>query len=219
MGLRTAALYGRDPATLRTTAEMLALRGVHPHPREAAAALEAVRDAPPPDKPDRRRPLRVWVRSVSALLIFGGFMSPPSHEDEAARGRAPQAQGRRAAWRIGGGDLADHLGLPDHLHDRHGLGLREPHPPARPRVLLFYDGEADDARDAIKAAKERKRQGPQAPSQHSDRALRLSIALPLGFIGVADYYRQRTGVNWIGALGGLVALSLVIATAVVASRR
>ena len=32
MGLRTAALYGRDPSALRTTAEMLSLRGVHPPP-------------------------------------------------------------------------------------------------------------------------------------------------------------------------------------------
>jgi hypothetical protein len=36
MVLRTAALYGRDPRDLETTAEVLALRGVHPTvpPRE-----------------------------------------------------------------------------------------------------------------------------------------------------------------------------------------
>ena len=81
MALRTAALYGRDPSDPRTTAEMLALRGVHPTPELAAAALEAVRDAPPPPKPTTRRPLRVWVRAVKTLLIFGGFIDPPEEEE------------------------------------------------------------------------------------------------------------------------------------------
>jgi hypothetical protein len=35
----------------------------------------------------------------------------------------------------------------------------------------------------------------------------------------ADHVHQSTGVNWLGALGALVAASLVIATAVVASHR
>ena len=34
-----------------------------------------MRDTPLPDKPQRRRPIRVWVRSGYALLVFGGFMS------------------------------------------------------------------------------------------------------------------------------------------------
>ena len=33
MTLRTAALYGRDPRDLCTSAEMLALRGAHPDVR------------------------------------------------------------------------------------------------------------------------------------------------------------------------------------------
>jgi hypothetical protein len=44
MTLRTAALYGRDPGGLRTSAEMLALRGVHPDVETAEAALNSVRD-------------------------------------------------------------------------------------------------------------------------------------------------------------------------------
>ena len=44
MTLRTAALYGRDPRELRTCAEMLALRGVHPDVEAAEAALISVRD-------------------------------------------------------------------------------------------------------------------------------------------------------------------------------
>ena len=49
--------------------------------------------------------------------------------------------------------------------------------------------------------------------------LALSIAVPIGFIAYADHVRQTTGINWLGALGALVAASLVIATTVVARRR
>ena len=49
MTLRTAALYGRDPQELRTSAEMLALRGVHPDVEAAEAALISVRDKGLPD--------------------------------------------------------------------------------------------------------------------------------------------------------------------------
>ena len=55
MTLRTAALYGRDPRELRTSAEMLALRGVHPNVEAAEAALNSVRDAGTPDRPTQRR--------------------------------------------------------------------------------------------------------------------------------------------------------------------
>ena len=47
----------------------------------------------------------------------------------------------------------------------------------------------------------------------------LSIAVPIAFVAYADHVRNTTGVNWLGALGALVAVSLVIATTVIASRR
>jgi hypothetical protein len=85
MVLRTAALYGRDPRELDTSAEVLALRGVHPTVDAAREALLEVRDVPLPEKPATRRPLRTWVRSVHLLLIFGGFLSAPSDaRDESA---------------------------------------------------------------------------------------------------------------------------------------
>ena len=59
MLLRTAALFGRDPTALRTTAEMLALRGIHPTVDAAEASLKVVRATPLPDKPAERRPLNV----------------------------------------------------------------------------------------------------------------------------------------------------------------
>src|SRR3954463_14977947 len=62
MTLRTAALYGRDPAAMRTAAELLALRGVHPTAEAAEQALLAVSDQPPP--PETRRSLRTWVQAI-----------------------------------------------------------------------------------------------------------------------------------------------------------
>ena len=82
MTLRTAALYGRDPRELRTSAEMLALRGVHPDVEAAEAALSSVRDKGPPDQPAHRRSWRTWVHSVDRLLIFGGCVSPSVAEED-----------------------------------------------------------------------------------------------------------------------------------------
>ena len=53
MVLRTAALYGRDPRELDTSAETLVLRGVHPTVDVAREALENVRDVPLPGQAHR----------------------------------------------------------------------------------------------------------------------------------------------------------------------
>ena len=47
----------------------------------------------------------------------------------------------------------------------------------------------------------------------------LSVAIPIAFIAFVDHERQSTGITPLTAVGGLVALSLVIATAVIATRR
>ncbi|MFL5853040.1 MAG: hypothetical protein ACJ77G_11250 [Solirubrobacteraceae bacterium] len=216
MGLRTAALYGREPSDPRTTAEMLALRGVHPTPDQAAAALEEVRDAPPPPKPTTRRPLRVWVRSVKALLIFGGFLDPPTEERiEVAHPRLKAAAGIGigvAVWLITWVLPLTFMIAMAWACESHTRQLGR-------RILLFYDGQADSAREAIKAADRRTDKGHDRRRVLRAVAVFLSIAIPLGFIAVADHYRQSTGINGLGALGALVALSLVVAIAVVTSRR
>src|SRR5205807_2457360 len=86
MTLHTAALYDRDPRTLRTSAEMLALRGLHPDVESAEAALDAVRESRTPERPTQRRSWRVWVHSAYLMLVFGGFMSPSTAKEE---GRDP----------------------------------------------------------------------------------------------------------------------------------
>jgi hypothetical protein len=216
MALRTAALYGRDPTDPRTTAEMLALRGVHPTPDQAEAALNEVRDAPPPPKPTARRPLRVWVRAVKALLIFGGFLSPPEEEEREVAHPRLKAVGGLA---IGGAIWLTTWVLPLTFMIAMAWACESHTRQLGQRVLLFYDRQAESTREAIDAAHTATDQGHGRRRILRGIALFLSVAIPIGFVALANYYRQSTGINWLAALGALVALSLVIAVTVAASRR
>jgi hypothetical protein len=73
--------------------------------------------------------------------------------------------------------------------------------------------------EAIKAADQRTDRGHDKRAIARAVALFLSIALPIGFIAYVDHIRHTVGVNWLAALGAVVALSLVIATAVISSRK
>ncbi len=215
MTLRTAALYDRDPGTLRTGAEMLALRGVHPDVETAEAALLGVRDTAVPDKPPQRRPLRHWVHSVFLLLVFGGFMSPSEAETKRGiRERIRTILGLLfglALWVITWVFpvtfmVAMAWGCETHTRQ---LGRR---------ALLFYGGEADSIDAAIAGADKREDHGHDKRAILRSAVLFLSVAVPIAFVAVVDHVRNKTGVNWLGAVGAVVALSLVLAT-VVLSRR
>ena len=47
---------------------------------------------------------------------------------------------------------------------------------------------------------------------------KLFLVVALTFVAYADHVKQSTGINWLGALGALVAVSIVIATTVIARR-
>jgi hypothetical protein len=87
------------------------------------------------------------------------------------------------------------------------------------RALIFYDGEADTAQAAIAAARERQDRGHGKRASVRAMLVVMSVAVPIGFVAYANHVRQSTGVSWLAAVGALVALSLVVATTVIASRR
>jgi hypothetical protein len=217
MTQRTAALFGYDPRSLRTAAEMLALRGVHPNVETAEAALTTVKDKKMPDRPGHRRALRMWVHSAYLLLVFGGFMSPSSAK--------PPKQGWLERVRAGFSLL---LGiaiwlttwvLPATFMILMAWGCETHARQLGQRALVFYDGEQESISAAIAAADQRQDKGHDKRAILRTAVLFLSVAIPIAFIAYADHVKKTTGVNWVGALGALVALSLVIVTAVISSRR
>jgi hypothetical protein len=217
MTLRTAALYGRDPTTLQTAAEMLALRGVHPTPEQACAALLATRGTELPPKPTERRPLKVWVRSVRSILVFGGFLAPPSDDErkEVAHPRWKTALGLGVACAIW---LTTWV-LPVTFMVAMAWNCESHARQLGRRVRDYYESEAGSAGEAIEDAHAPEDRGRDRRRIARSVLLFLSVAIPIVFVAAADHNRQSTGINWLGALGALVALSLVVATAIVAGRR
>ena len=184
MTLRTAALYGRDPRELRTSAEMLALRGVHTDVEAAEAALISVRDKGLPDRPERRRSWRTWVHSVYLLLIFGGFMSPSvAKEDTGARGKVRAVFGVA----LGVGIWVTTWVLPLTFMIVMAWGCETHARQLGRRTLLYYDGEADNVLEAIKAADARSDRGhdkraiARGPCSFPSRSRSASLATPSTF--------------------------------------
>lgn len=216
MTLRTAALYGRDPTDLRTSSEMLALRGIHPDIEAAEAALVAVREQGIPDRAEKRRSLRTWVHSVYLLLVFGGFMSPSAaKEDKGTLGKVKAV----FSVLVGVGIWLTTWVFPVTFMVAMAWGCETHARQLGRRTLLYYDGEATSVLDAIKVADQRQDRGHDKRAIIRAVVLFLSIAVPIGFIAYVDHVRKTVGVSWLGALGALVALSLVIATAVISSRK
>ncbi len=215
MTMRTAALYDRDPGILRTAAEMLALRGVHPNVESAEAALVSVRGTPIPEKPPERRPLRHWIHSVFLLLVFGGFMSPSSGESrEGARGWIRAAFGLV----VGVGLWVITWVFPVTFMIAMAWGCESHTRQLGRRTLVFYAGEEERVDAAIRAADMHEDHGHDKREILRAAALFLSVAVPIAFIAYVDHVRNTTGVNWLGAVGAVIALSLVMATIVLSKR-
>ena len=187
MVLRTAALYGRDPRELETSAEALVLRGVHPTVDVAREALENVRDVPLPEKPVKRRSVRTWVHSITVLLIFGGFLSAPSDEREESAHPWLKAS---FGFVIGAAIWVTTWVLPATFMVAMAWGCETHARQLGRRALLFYDGDADSAQAAIAAAKTARgprarqtrdpaRDAPRPVDRRSDRLRRLRRSRPL----------------------------------------
>jgi hypothetical protein len=205
MVLRIAALYGRDPRELGMAADLLVLRGVHPSLEDAQRGLDRVRATPIPSKPARRRPLRTWVASVRSLMVYGGFLSPPKRG-----GRHPRLM-TAAGVILGAAVWVLTWIFPLTFMIAMAWGCERNARDLGRRAELRYGGEPLPIGGLW-----RRSDGPRRFAHAA--ALSLSVALPIGFIAYADHERQVAGFNGVSAAGILVALALVIATAVVARR-
>ena len=216
MLLRTAALYDRDPRTLEATAEILALRGVHPTIDAARSALLEVQAVPVPEKPTKRRPLRTWVRAGYVILILGGFLSGSSGEKkQASHPKLKSAFAFLVAFTI----WVITWVLPVTFMLAMAWGCDSNARALGRRALLFVESDPDKAQAAITAAKQTKEPGHYGHVILRATLLILSVVIPLGFIAWADHQRHSNGINGLSAAGALIALSLVIGTAVAATRR
>lgn len=215
MTLRIAALYGRDPRSLQTSAETLVLRQVHPDLETAEAALSAIANKPMPDKPEHRRSLRTWVHSAYRLLVFGGFMGPSS----AAPKQGWRDKARTALTLLLGGVIwVLTWVVPFTFMILMAWGCETHARQLGRRAIAFYGPEHESLSAAISFADERQDRGDDKRAILRSILLFVSIAIPIVIIGYADHVRKTTGVNSIVWLGGLLAISLVIATAIISAR-
>jgi hypothetical protein len=148
------------------------------------------------------------------MLVFGGFMSPGA----AKMPRGPAAKLRAAvSVLIGIAIWVVTWVLPVTFMIAMAWGCESHTRQLGRRTLVFYGGQA--ASRAISTG-----DGPEDRDHGRRRIIRgvtlvLSVAIPIGFVAYVDHVRNTTGINWLAGLGLLVAVSLVIATAVVSSRR
>ena len=190
---------------------------VRPGCEQAEAALIAAKNTPMPERPTGRRSLRTWVNSAYLLLVFGGFMSPSTAEPL----KRPVLDRLRAVFSflLAAAIWVMTWVVPFTFMIMMAWGCETHARQLGRRALVYYDGEAASVNAAIALAARRRDRGHDKRTLLRAIALFFSVAIPLGFIGVVNHYRNTLGFNWLAALGSLVALSLVIATAVIASRR
>ncbi|MEI6793558.1 MAG: hypothetical protein WCK97_10060, partial [Actinomycetes bacterium] len=215
MVLRTAALYGRDPSALTTSAETLVLRGVHPTVDVALAALERVRDIPMPGKPESRRPLKVWVSAVYSLMIFGGFLSAPGGE---------KARGARARLKA---TIGIAVGLiiwvstwvfPVTFMIVMAWGCESHARQLGNRAAALYGGEVDNAQAAIEHADNVHDKGHDRRGIVRTVFLGLSLAIPLGIVAGVIHLLQNSSSPLLMGVGALVAVSVVVAVGISAGK-
>jgi hypothetical protein len=214
MTLRLAALYGRDPAALHTAAEVLLLRGAYPSIQAAEAGLSALQAASLPPDPAERQSLRLWIRSVRRLLVFGGFLSPPSgipHDGLLswlcdALGLVAGAAVWVVTW-IFPATFMIAMASGCHTHARRLFRT----------AVDYYAGEKILSKTAREQALELRHHSKREFAHGA--ALSVSILIPIGFLVYATRVQDRVGLNATSALGLLVAISLVVAATVYGRHR
>jgi hypothetical protein len=216
MDLRLAALYERDPGSLQAAAEMLWLRGLYPDAHTAEAGLGAVENMGMPDKPETRRPLRVWIEAGRRMLVFGGFIGPPSGETQHGwRARMRDAFGVvmfLALWAITWIFPVTFMIMMAWGCATHSRQLFQ-------RARQFYAAEPAPEQRPPEPGRGWRARVPSGRQAISAAGLALSVAVPAGFLAWAIRVHNNHGITWVVALGFLVAVSVVTAAAVYGSRR
>jgi hypothetical protein len=155
------------------------------------------------------------VDSGYRLLVFGGFLSP-----SAAEPRKGLREVLRTAFSLLLGFVIWVVTwvFPVTFMIMMAWGCETHARQLGRRTLAFYDSEEAAARAGTAAAERRHDRGHNKRALARGAALFLSVAVPIGFVAYANHVRKSTGLNWLTALGALVAVSLVIATAVISTR-
>lgn len=206
MTLRLAALYGHDPAALHTAAEVLWMRGVYPDLASATAGLLAIRDQPLPAKPVSRRPIAMWIRSVYRVLIFGGFLPPPTGQ-HGWRGRLSVLSivaSFAITWVITAIFPATLMIAMAWGCDTHSRRLFR-------TTADYYAGASTPTRSTRQIAADMRR--PTRRQVAHSVAFTVSILIPIGFLAYVAHIKNHAGLTPVTALGLLVAISMVIAFA------
>ena len=218
MEQRIAALYGHDPRELETGAQTPgASRGAPDGRGRPGGPAEGERHRPAGEARPNGDPLRVWVRSIYMLLVFGGFLSGPSgkERDDDSHWRLRAALGFTGAtviWMITWVLPLSFMIAMAWACESHARSLGS-------RTMRYYAGGSTDIEAAIAAAAEEEDKGRTKRELLRGLLVVLSVAIPLAIVVYANYIRQTTGITWQAALGAVVAVSLVIGVSVSASRR
>jgi hypothetical protein len=157
------------------------------------------------------------VDSGYRLLVFGGFMSPSTAEQP--KRRALDWIRTVLSFVVGAVIWVMTWVVPFTFMIMMAWGCESHSRELGRRTLVYYDGEAAGVTAAVALAKRRRDRGHDTRATLRAVALFLSVAVPLGFIAYVNHVRNTIGFNWLAAVGALVAVSLVIATAVISSRR
>ncbi len=216
MKLRLAALYGRDPGILQDRGRVaVATRGLSRRRCRRGRAHRG-RGHGHAGQAGERRPLRLWIECGRRMLVFGGFIGPPSGESH---------RGVRA-WLRDAVGLVIFIGMwavtwifPVTFMIMMAWGCETHSRQLFQRTRAYYATEEPSAAGPPEPGRGWRARVPRRRQAIGAAGLALSIAIPAGFLAYAVHVHHKFGITWVTALGLLVALSVVTAGAVYGSRR
>ncbi len=206
--MRTAALYGHDPADAAVAADFLVLRGVHKTKAAAHAELETVRATPLPPAGEKT-PWRSWYQAVLRILILAGFIGPPGDGDSGALTGREKAK-RAFSFAIAGAIWALTWIVPVTFMIAMSWGCENDAKRFGQRVVTHYGDEGDDLAVTIARA-DRTAGGNRMVNFLRGTIVFLSVSVPLLLIAVTILDGTGPfGVNLPDLVGVLAAVAVVI---------